>query len=242
LSEDRPTALKPSHARRFFCLHAELFLYIKQVAYYSLCAYKHFQARAIIDGFLHRCSFSMGGHAASALVVRSTNKETTMAAKKKAKAKKKAPAKKAPAKKKAAKKAPAKKKAVKKAPAKKKAAKKAPAKKKAAKKAPAKKKAAKKAPAKKKAAKKAPAKKKAAKKPAKKKPAKKKAAKEGRQESSGQEKSREKESGPEKEIDRVHKAGTPRRSGAFFVVRLPRCKLSSAHSSDWRLLYEVSQV
>ena len=74
-------------------------------------------------------------------------------------AKKKAPAKKAPAKKAAVKKAPAKKAPAKKAPAKKAAVKKAPAKKAPAKKAPAKKPVAKKAPAKKPVAKKAPAKK-----------------------------------------------------------------------------------
>jgi hypothetical protein len=87
-----------------------------------------------------------------------------LVATKKAPAKKKAAAKKAPAKKAAAKKAPARKTAAKKAPARKTAAKKAPAKKAAAKKAPAKKAAAKKAPARKTAAKKAPAKKAAAKK------------------------------------------------------------------------------
>ena len=113
--------------------------------------------------------------------------EHSMAASKKAPAKKaaakKTTAKKAPAKKAAAKKAPAKKAAATKAPAKKAAAKKAPAKstaakKTAAKKAPAKKTAVKKAPAKKTAAKKAPAKKTAVKKaPAKKTAAKKAPAK-----------------------------------------------------------------
>jgi hypothetical protein len=80
-------------------------------------------------------------------VVPARSARDARAGKRKAPAKKKAAAKKAPAKKAAAKKAAAKKAAAKKAPAKKAAAKKAPAKKPAAKKAPAKKPAAKKAPA-----------------------------------------------------------------------------------------------